>query len=157
MSRGAYKTFVDFQDMHVQLADKARESSCLSLACKEIRPPGWDAPAFCFNLYHASRLEGLRHGSQCKVALARVIYEWNLVWPVEETEFEESVFSSSAWILRRKSYSLQKQIHLCINSHIHDKSLWVPFINYKLSVLGATSTDGLAVPLELRNVIMPSH
>ena len=47
------------------------------------------------------------------------------------------------------SHSLQKQIHLCINSHVSDESLWVPFINYKLAVLGATSTDGLPVSLEL--------
>ena len=76
MIRSAFKTFTRIQEMQFELAAKARESSCLSLAYREMRPPGWDAPAFCSNLFHASQFSGLRHGSQCKVALARVIYEW---------------------------------------------------------------------------------
>ena len=76
MIRGAYKTFSGCQDMHLQLSVKARESSCLSLAYREMKPPGWDAPAFCSNLFHSSQFANLRHGSTCKIALARVIYEW---------------------------------------------------------------------------------
>ena len=76
MIRGAYKTSSGCQDMHLQLSVKARDSSCLSLAYREMKPPGWDAPAFYSNVYHASLFNGLRHGSQCKASLARVIYEW---------------------------------------------------------------------------------
>ena len=64
MIRSGFKTFVGSEDMHLILADKARESSCLSLASREITPPGWDAPSFCSNLFHASQFSGLRHGSQ---------------------------------------------------------------------------------------------
>ena len=76
MIRGAFKTFVGAQNMHSMLVEGASESSCLSLAYSEMKPPGWDSPAFCSNLFHASIFSGLRHGSQYEVSLARVIYEW---------------------------------------------------------------------------------
>ena len=41
------------------------------------------------------------------------------------------------------------QIHSCIAGHILDKNMWVPFINEKLAVLGATSTEELPVTREL--------
>ena len=77
MIGSSYKTFTGIQEMHIELAGKATDSSSLHIAYAEIRPPGWDAPAFCSNLFYASQFNGLRHGSQCKVALARVIYEWS--------------------------------------------------------------------------------
>ena len=103
--------------MHCTLAGKACESSSLHLAYNEIIPPGWDAPAFCTNLFHARRFVGLRHGSSCKVPLARTTYEWKA---------------------KAKKASLQKAIHACINNHIMQKSCWVPFINERLIVLGAS-------------------
>ena len=58
MIRSAFKTFAGIQEMHFELVGKARGSSCLSLAYQEMRPPGWDAPACCSNLFHASQFSG---------------------------------------------------------------------------------------------------
>ena len=91
MIRNAYKTVIGIQEMHSELVGKARESSCLHIAYTEIKPAVWDSLAFCSNLFHASQLLGLRHGSLCKVSLARAMYEWR----------------SS---VRPKSFSLQKSI-----------------------------------------------
>ena len=64
------------------LKTKAVDCSSLSSAFSSIIPPGWDSPAFCSNLKHASS-EGMKVASNFKPALARVIYEWSQRTPEE--------------------------------------------------------------------------
>ena len=50
---------------------------------------------------------------------------------------------------RGKTYSVQKRIHSCITGRILERNMWVPFINEKLAVLGATGTGELPVTCEV--------
>ena len=61
--------------MHTALSSKASECTSLPIAFSNIILPGWDSLAFRTNLYHASRLKGMKIASNFKPALARVIYE----------------------------------------------------------------------------------
>ena len=74
MLRSAFKTFEGFLEMHSELSDKARECSSLHLAYTEIKPPGWDAPAFCTNLAEAVKFKGLRHIYIQVVRVPRIIH-----------------------------------------------------------------------------------
>ena len=74
--RVACKTSKDFDWMHTALSSKASECASLSIAFSIIILPGWDSLTFCTNLYHASRLQGMKVASNFNPALARVIYEW---------------------------------------------------------------------------------
>jgi hypothetical protein len=121
MLRSAFKTFEGFIEMHSELSDKARECSSLHLAYTEIKPPGWDAPAFCTNLAEAVKFKGLRHSSTCKIALSRAVCDWKA---------------------NARKASLQKVFHTCVSHSIACKVSWVPFINGKLIVLGASSGPG---------------
>ena len=65
--------------MHASLPEVPRERSSLHLAYNVIVPSGWDAPAFCANLFEAISFDDLRQSRCCKIALTRLFMNGKLM------------------------------------------------------------------------------
>ena len=71
--RATCRTSIGYEDMHLRLAEKAKECSNLASALSSIIPPGWDSPAFCSNLYFAPLFDCLKYAPGSKHA-----HEWRV-------------------------------------------------------------------------------
>ena len=134
MLRSSLKTFVGFEDMHKSLLFVSESSSCLAHAfnSSNIIPTGWDSPAFCSNLFHAVKFNGLQHASKFKPQLDKAI---------------------KLWKRKPKGTTLQKLCYNTLHNEISKCGQWTNFISGKLDTLDPTVSQGITFTTDMWDLL----